>query len=136
MNAVFGYFDLYKKAAPAAAGKSIESAIRANLVEPAPAPAEATPSWWKQLLLYLGIVVGVFFSSAIMQFKAHSPISFTFSWPVLIVSMVIGCIIMPVAYDKLAIKPRAIFAVQFSLFVQTGVFWNVLIDAIAKGINQ
>jgi uncharacterized membrane protein (UPF0182 family) len=87
----------------------------------------------KQLILYAGTLVGVIFSSAILQLshgKTTTPnISF---WGVLL-SVVIALAIIPTVYEK-SVKPDAAFLPQLGLFVQHGVFWSVLLEAVSKAL--
>ncbi len=74
-----------------------------------------------QLLMYLGVLVGVYFSGVI---RAQS------SKPTFILAAFIALTIVPVAFEKLSINPKAPLLVRFGLFVQNGVFWDVMFQAI------
>lgn len=76
-----------------------------------------------QLLMYLGVLVGVYFSGLI---RAQS------SKPTLVLAAFIALTIVPVAFEKLSINPKSPLLVRFGLFVQNGVFWDVLFQAIAS----
>jgi len=41
-------------------------------------------------------------------------------------------VIIPVVFEKLSVRPDAPFIVRFGLFVQNGVFWQVIIGSIGK----
>lgn len=89
---------------------------------------------WKQLLLYLGTIIGVLFSSSIMQFQTNQDIQLHITLPAVILSAIIAIVILPGIYEK-AINPTSPFIVQLGLFVQQGVFWSVLLTAIGKAIG-
>jgi hypothetical protein len=82
--------------------------------------------------MYLGIVIGIFFSTFLHQLESGQEIIFTFHLTNLIVSCIVGLLIIPVAYEKLKIKSDSPFIVRFGLFVQNGVFWQVIVGSIGK----
>jgi hypothetical protein len=84
--------------------------------------------------MYFGIVVGVVFSSAVSQFKSGGSISFNINVATIVVSLVVAFVILPTAFEKLGVNLEAPLLVRFGLFVQSGVFWNVLFAAIGKAI--
>lgn len=95
-------------------------------------------SAFKQITLYFGLVIGIFFSDAVLKFSATdgTDIDFNtlFSTPSLsrmLISFVLAFIIMPQIYEKLTVSPNSPFICQFGLFVQNGVFWSVTINAFA-----
>ena len=77
-----------------------------------------------QLLMYLGVLVGVYFSGMIRAQSSKS----TF-----VLAAFIALTIVPVVFEKLSINPKAPLLVRFGLFVQSGVFWDVMFQAIASG---
>jgi hypothetical protein len=86
---------------------------------------------WQQIIFYLGTVVGVLFSSSIMQFQAGRAVTTSFTLITIFLSAVIALILMPVTYEQ-AIKPDSPFIVQLGLFVQAGVFWSVVFTTIGR----
>jgi hypothetical protein len=84
----------------------------------------------EQILLYLGILIGVFFSDFVMEFEKDVALHFEISVTKFIVSSIITIVIVPLVYEKLDVDPRAPFIVQFGLFVQNGFFWRAIIGAI------
>lgn len=86
---------------------------------------------WQQVIFYLGTVVGVLFSSSIMQFQAGRAVTTSFTLITIFLSAVIALILMPVTYEQ-AIKPDSPFIVQLGLFVQAGVFWSVVFTTIGR----
>jgi len=84
-----------------------------------------------QLLMYVGTFLGIVFSTAICQFRSGS-INLELPIGEIILSAVIAVVIIPLAYEKLMLNPRAPLIVQFGIFVQNGVFWHVLIDSVGS----
>jgi hypothetical protein len=87
---------------------------------------------WEQLMMYFGTVVGVLFSSAVMEFKSGEFETFSVTITSIILSAVIALVIIPVVFEKLNVKPDAPLVVRLGLFVQHGVFWQVLFGAMGK----
>ncbi len=102
-----------------------------------PKPKPRKMSIWEQLMMYFGTSIGVFFSSLVNQPNPiASQISY-FTLSSILTSLVIALSIIPITFEKLNVKPNTPFIVRFGLFVQNGVFWQVLIDfgniALTKG---
>lgn len=120
-----------------------ESADRANL--DTETTSEATTrnqtlssfdlTWLQQLTLYLSVVVGVMFSSALKEFRAGEPVRFRISPIIVIVAALVALILIPTIYENLAIDPESPVIVQLGLFVGNGVFWENILDAVSKA-NQ
>ena len=85
--------------------------------------------------MYFGTVVGVVFSSAVLGANAGKAVSLSFNIPTVVLALVIAFVIIPVAFEKLNVKPDAPFVARFGLFVQHGVFWHVLCGAVGKSIS-
>lgn len=84
-------------------------------------------SLWEQLTMYLGIFIGVYFSSHLKgQQQKISPA----------IAALTALLIMPTVFEKLNIDPNSPFIVRFSIFVQHGVFWDVLFGAIGKSFQS
>lgn len=123
---MLNYFDLNNKAEkdPAVSMKSL--------------PAEAAPkregrlSGNQQLLMYFGLLIGVLFSAAINQLKKGEAANLNMDPATIIISAVIALMLVPMVYKNLNIDPKAPFIVQFGLFVQNGVFWNIIVDSLGK----
>lgn len=77
----------------------------------------------EQFLMYFGVVLGVYFSGLIRGQESKTT---------LLLSALIGLVIIPIAFEKLSVNPKAPLLVRFGLFVQNGVFWDVLFGAIGK----
>lgn len=100
---------------------------------PTPPPPPHMPLW-EQLVLYIGTVVGVIFSSAVMQFEPGESIPITISWASVLISSVVALVIMPIAFEKLRVRSDSPFIFRIGLFVQHGVFWQALVGAAGKAI--
>jgi len=85
-----------------------------------------------QILMYLGIFIGVLFSSVVNQFAKGDNFSITVNISILLISAVIAFTLIPIVYEKLKLNPGAPFIVQFGIFIQNGVFWHVIINSIGK----
>lgn len=88
----------------------------------------------RQIFMYIGVFIGVLFSSLVDQFKQGGNVHISFTVGQIIVSSVIALVIIPVVYEKLNLNPHAPFVVQFAIFVQNGIFWQVVIKAISAAI--
>ena len=145
MNVILNYFDLNRRAARSVkqvegfpikreGEKDVAPLSTRKKREPRPAHLTRAPRMplWQQLLLYFGVVIGVIFSSAVMQFKSGQPISLNITLTTIFVSIIVGLIIIPLAFERLSIKPDSPLIVRFGLFVQHGVFWQVILGLIGK----
>lgn len=126
------YFDLNNKAQedPVLTAKtfSMESV-------PSVPKGEGKLSVQRQLLMYLGLLVGVLFSMAVNQFKKGEVANLNMDPATIIISAVIALMLVPMVYKNLRIDSKAPFIVQFGLFVQSGVFWNVIVDSLGKVVK-
>jgi len=86
----------------------------------------------KQIFMYLGILLGVLFSSAVNQFAKENSISITINIGILLISAIIAFMLIPIVYEKLKLNPEAPLLVQFGIFIQNGVFWHVIFNSIGK----
>jgi hypothetical protein len=130
MSGILGYFDLSKRIS----ATHIEILPDTSREFAAPSKSVKTVPISRQVTLYLGTVVGVLFSSAIMQFQVGKLGALNITVTAVILSAIIALIIMPNIYEK-AVKPNAPFIVQLGLFVQQGVFWSVLLTSIGKTLG-
>lgn len=139
MPGFIDYFDLNRRSVRIAA-RTVRPDYRILQADgvpgaPTPPPPTAQPARvppWEQALMYLGLVVGVLFSSAVSQFKEGKTVSLTFTVWTVVLSLVIAFLIVPVAFEKLSAKLDSPLLVRIGLFVQHGVFWNVLFAALGK----
>ncbi|KYK31124.1 MAG: hypothetical protein AYK19_17260 [Theionarchaea archaeon DG-70-1] len=88
----------------------------------------------RQILMYVGVFVGVLFSTAVSHFKSGEEITLAMTLGEVVAAAVIALVIMPLVYEKLQLYSKAPLIVQFGLFVQNGVFWHVLIELVLKGV--
>lgn len=134
---MLSYFDLNKRARRQLSSPfGLFYKTRPNPATPPTPPAAPPLTVGEQITMYAGTAVGVFFSSAVSRFKDGTFDGFSFSWPFLILAAIIALIIMPIVYEKISIKPNAPFIIRLGLFVQHGVFWQVLFDLIGKVIAK
>lgn len=87
---------------------------------------EGRLSLYEQFAMYLGLVVGVIFSSHLRGTQE------TTTW---VFAAVTALVISPVAFEKFKLAPDSPFFVKFGLFVQNGVFWDILFEAIGSKLN-
>ena len=130
---LLNYFDLNKRIGRGPGAFGILH-YKGPVAPTPPGPESPGLSAWEQMVMYLGTVVGVFFSSAVSQSKNGAFSGFNFTLSIVVLSAIIGLFIIPVIYEKLSIKPNTPFIVRLGLFVQHGVFWHVLFDSIGKTI--
>lgn len=89
----------------------------------------------EQLFMYAGTVIGVIFSSGVTQFGRTANPFASIGWRTVLLSAIVSLIVIPRIYEKLKVQPNTPFLIRFGLFVQHGVFWNVLFDAAAAAID-
>jgi hypothetical protein len=85
----------------------------------------------RQVVMYMGVFIGVFFSAAVDQFRRGEPVTIELTIGKLIMSAFVALIVIPLVYGKLGLSPGRPFLVQFALFFQNGVFFNVILNTIA-----
>lgn len=73
--------------------------------------------------MYFGVLLGVYFSSLIRGSQSQAS---------LLIAALVALVIIPVVFEKLNVNPKAPFIVRFGLFVQNGVFWDVIFESIGK----
>lgn len=106
---------------------------------PAAPPLSSPSRWrpmslWEQIVMYLGILLGVIFSSAVQQFKSGGAVSLNVTIGSLVVAAIVALVVIPLVFEKLSVRPDSPFIVRFGLFVQNGVFWHVTISSIGKTV--
>ena len=96
-------------------------------------------SFYEQLLMYLGLIIGVIASSILTGIDViegeGSQVTMDLSrlsLPSILASSVIALIIIPLVYDRLKIDPDSPFIVRFGLFAQNGFFWQALLESMSK----
>jgi hypothetical protein len=87
---------------------------------------------WEQLLMYACVLAGVLFSSAVSELKAGRLDNLKLSIATVVVSGIVAFLIVPVAFEKLGVKTDSPLLVRMGLFIQQGVFWQVIMGALGK----
>ena len=77
----------------------------------------------EQVILYSGILLGVLISARVRGDHLEIPLVF---------SIGIAFVVAPTAFKTLGVDPNSPFIARFGLFVQQGLFWDVLIDIVSK----
>jgi hypothetical protein len=93
-------------------------------------------SVFEQVVMYAGVVVGVILSGTVQQYKVGEPVTLRLTWGTGAMAAVVGLIIIPQVFEKLKVDSEAPFIVRLGLFVQNGVFWQVMFSAIGKAMYQ
>jgi len=106
---------------------SLRSEGASTPTQPAAHPNQM--SFIEQIVMYLGIVLGVIFSSTVMNYSNNGVIDFTFSFGTMVIAFLVGLFIMPYVFEKVAFVGKPVL-IQFSLFFQNGVLWQVIATAI------
>ncbi|HUI28926.1 MAG TPA: hypothetical protein VLX91_01825 [Candidatus Acidoferrales bacterium] len=86
----------------------------------------------QQIIIYIGLVVGVLFSSAAMQLKSGIAVNVNITLSSLVLSLIIALVLLPVVYEKLEVSSESHILVRIGFAVQHGVFWQVLFGSIGK----
>ncbi len=92
--------------------------------------------WWEQILLYMGMLIGVILSSVVTEYMSGNAVELKTSISVLIISAVIALVVIPKAFEYLKFTPDMPLIGRLGLFVQYGVFWNVLLGSIGKFLQD
>jgi hypothetical protein len=119
MSSALDYFDLNKKPA---------GSLKAQITE------KDKMSVLDQIVMYIGVLIGIVLSPTINNYAEGKPILFSLNVPLLLVSAAIALIIIPYVYKKIDVDPSAPFIVKLGLFVQNGVFWQLIFSSIGKAI--
>jgi hypothetical protein len=132
VNKILGYFDLNKRIS-SNSRKSPANLELASIPDDIVHVLEplSQVAVWKQIVLYIGTVVGVLFSTAIIQYKTGQVEALHISITSILLSLTIALILMPNIYEK-ALKPDTPFIVELGIFVQQGVFWSIVLTAIGQ----
>lgn len=113
MTTLVGYFDLNARAAKARSQASETQ------------PAKMSPA--RQAGLYGALVLGVIFSTLVIQFTGGEDLTFTITGVRLAVALVIALAISPIAFQKLV--PASPYLAQLGVFVNLGLTWPVVLQA-------
>jgi hypothetical protein len=137
LTTVLNYFNLNKRAGAGQVSAPLlppplESSIPLPFTAPSPT-TEPPIALWKQCVFYLGLMIGILLSSAVMQFQSGKATTMNITPTTLVISCVVAFVLMPYVYEK-ALRPEALFIVQLGLFIQSGVFWSVIFTSIGKAL--
>jgi hypothetical protein len=137
---VFDYFDLNKRAQKSAENfkkkvvdRENEEKRKMDLGVRGEMESTQQIQWIpiaKQIVLYVGLFLGVIVSGVVSQFIGGQELKFNVSVGLIIVSAIIAIAIMPQVYQNL--NPQTPFPAQLGIFVQNGIFWNAVWTGIAK----
>ena len=83
----------------------------------------------EQVFMYSGILIGVFTSYYLKDTTSDDGL---FSWKIILSSVFISLMVLPQAFQRLNVPASSPFAIRFGLFVQSGFFWESIIDDLAK----
>ncbi|MEM9218424.1 MAG: hypothetical protein AAGD25_29295 [Cyanobacteria bacterium P01_F01_bin.150] len=75
-----------------------------------------------QLAMYIGLVIGVLLSAHLRGTREST----------VVFACAVALVIAPISYEKLKVAPESPFIAKFGLFVQSGVFWDILFEAIGS----
>ena len=75
----------------------------------------------EQCMMYCGVLLGVYFSGVV---RGHD------FRPTFLLAAMLALLIVPFAFEKLRMNPEIPLLVRLGLFVQNGVFWDVMLQAI------
>lgn len=109
-----------------------DRAVRSGAVD---ASTEAAMSTGEQLLIYAGCLVGVLFGATVRSGGAGTVAVPHITMASVVVSAVIALAILPVAFERLAIRPRSPLLFRVGLAVQHGLFWQVLLATAGRALG-
>ena len=88
--------------------------------------------WWEQIVMYIGVLLGVILNSFITDYMAGENIELKMSISVIIISAVIALVVVPKAFEYSKFTTDMPFIGRLGIFVQFGVFSNVLFGLVGK----
>lgn len=124
---ILGYFDLNKRI-----GRKENEVTSIEMVIPVEDVSKEQIPLKEQIIMYVGVVIGVLFSPVVEQFKSGKIISLNIGIYYVAIAAIVALVIIPVVFEKLNVKANSPFIVRLGLFVQNGVFWQVLIGSISS----
>lgn len=133
-ESLFSMPEGYKKYMPPSSLGVRESALLRALLLENKTPTELSPPpqmpLWEQLLMYFAMMIGVIFSSAVMQFKSGEVYITSLTAATVLISAIVAFMIAPVVFEKLTVMTDAPLLARLGLFVQHGIFWSFLLGSI------
>ncbi|MBF0464271.1 MAG: hypothetical protein HQK88_05170 [Nitrospirae bacterium] len=91
-------------------------------------------TWWEQVFMYVGVVIGIIFSKSLNVYSNSGILSLDIGIQAFLVYSVIALVTIPIIYEKLSIKANTPFIVRFGLFVQYGVFGELILNSVIRTI--
>ena len=80
----------------------------------------------EQILMYLGVLLGVCFRDLMLEQEAQVNLPF---------AAMIALAVVPIVFEKLSIKPRSPLQFRFGLFVQHGMFWDAILEVAGSNLG-
>jgi hypothetical protein len=114
--------------------KDVRTLTRSD-VETKNTTKERKMPWWEQGIMYAGTAVGVFFSDAVNMLISRKSPAVEISVTSIVLSLVIGLAIIPVAYKALRITSQSLGLFRFGFFLANGILWKVILDLLKKAIT-
>jgi len=133
------YFDLNKQTVKprfVETKRDIRAKTKKSVRKEAVKAEQAKMAWWEQLLMYVGIFAGVLLSSALKGFAEGKETGIHLNGYTIIFSAIVSLILMPFVYRKLKVDKEMPFVIRFGLFMQNGVFWQVILGAIWGALKK
>jgi hypothetical protein len=93
---------------------------------------DGSMSAWQQLLMYVGIVLGVYFSNRLRDSTDGSDVLSKD----IIISGLAALLIMPNVFERISFKPKTPFLVRFSFYFQAGVFADAILSSLEKELSE
>ena len=126
---MFSYFDLNARSQNATRNFATMSTTTAS-------GAAAVPlSGLQQVFMYVGVVIGVIFSSTVNTYNQSGAVTFNLPLVQIGIACIVALIIIPQVYEKLSIQPDSPFIVQLGFFVMNGITWQVIFATATKAIG-
>ena len=120
---ILSYFDLNERMT-AGPGPQLEDAGTSGM------------SGGEQAIMYLSTALGVFGSSAIGNALKGEPPQWDFSWGWIAAALFISLVLMPGMAGALKLPRTSPIIFRIGFFVQQGVFWQTLVQALEKSAGS
>jgi hypothetical protein len=138
LKKIFAYWDLNERSTRSRYIYALQRGAKdATEKSEAPRPIEKKMSFWAQLAMYFGTLIGVLLSFLLRQLDSGQTPHLTsvLTWFNFALSALLPFFIIPHAYRKADVDPDTPSLVKFGLFVQNGTFWPVIIGLVGKTIK-
>src|SRR5437868_11031095 len=94
-NRLLRHFSLNARTSRAEMQRAEASTAAEDGAPPPPAPMSVA----EQIVMYLGVVVGVVFQPILTQYRTSGAINFALPWGLLVVSLLIALVVTPSVYE-------------------------------------